>query len=261
MKKALFAIIAVFTLTFDVSGAPYRISDVPNVQLQDARRFVSDPAGILNAADRARLDELCASLRQRNIAQVAVVALPEIEGGDVFSFAQELFTTWGVGAKDRDNGLGILLVTSQREVRIHTGRGLEGVVTDALSRRIIEKFMIPHFRSGDYGAGLVAGVEALDKLLTGSELDLEGTDDATGFGDYKSFGIIFGLAFWAVLMLWMFFKRRGGGGGGGNGGFWAGAILGSLLSGGRSSGGGGGFSGGGGFGGGGFGGGGASGRW
>lgn len=103
---------------------------------------------------------------------MAVVAVDDIAGGDVFDFAVDLFTQWGVGRAENDNGLGILLVRDRREIRFVTGGGLEGVLPDAVCKRIQLKYMLPAFREGDYSRGMVAGVEAAAQLLEGSELDL-----------------------------------------------------------------------------------------
>lgn len=156
----------------------YRVEDIPNVQRADRTRYVSNPDGILSADAVARIDAVCATLRDRAIAQVAVVAVDDIAGGDVFDFAIDLFTKWGVGRAENDNGLGILLVKDRREVRFVTGGGLEGVLPDAICKRIQLKYMLPAFRDGDYSLGMVGGVEAVSQLLEGSELDLGGTDTA-----------------------------------------------------------------------------------
>lgn len=154
----------------------YRAEEVPNVQLSDRNRFTTNPDNILSAEAVARIDSICLSLRHRAIAQVAVVALREIDG-EPFGFAMELFSKWGVGRAENDNGLGILLVEEAREIRFVTGRGVEGVLTDALCKRIQLEYMLPRFRDGDYSAGMVAGLEAVDRVLSGSELDTGGTDD------------------------------------------------------------------------------------
>ena len=138
----------------------YRPDEIPNVQRVDRRRYVSNPDGILSAGAVARIDSLCASLRERGLAQVAVVAVDDIEGGDAFSFAVELFRSWGVGSAESDNGLGILLVKELREIRFVTGGGLEGILPDALCKRIQLNYMLPAFREGDYSAGMVAGAAA-----------------------------------------------------------------------------------------------------
>lgn len=97
-----------------------------------------------------------------------------IAGGDAFSFAVELFRDWGVGSAKSDNGLGILLVKDLREIRFVTGGGLEGILPDALCKRIQLNYMLPAFREGDYSAGMVAGVEAAAAILEGGEVDLSG---------------------------------------------------------------------------------------
>ena len=164
-------------------GAPrrgYRVDEIPNVQRADRTKFVSNPDGILTPQAVARIDSICYQLRHRNIAQVAVVAVDRIASDDMFDFGYKLFSSWGVGRKEGDNGLGILLVKERREIRFMTGYGLEGVLPDAICKRIQTKYMLPYFREGDYSAGMVAGMEAVDKRLTGSELDLGVTDDFEG---------------------------------------------------------------------------------
>ncbi len=154
----------------------YSVEEIPNVQRSDRNRFTSNPDGILSAEAVARIDSICLSLRHRAIAQVAVAAVSEIDG-EPFGFAMALFSKWGVGRAENDNGLGILLVEQAREIRFVTGRGVEGVLTDALCKRIQLDYMLPRFRDGDYSAGMVAGIEAVDRVLSGSELDTGGTDD------------------------------------------------------------------------------------
>lgn len=152
-----------------LSAAAYRVAEIPHVQQQNRLRYVSNPDGILSAEAVARIDAVCDSLRVQRVAEVAVVAVREIASEDVFSFAIELFSTWGVGQADGDNGLGILLVESAREIRFVTGDGLEGILSDALCKRIQMQVMLPAFREGDYSAGMVAGVEAVASILQGGE--------------------------------------------------------------------------------------------
>ncbi len=179
MKRLILFLLALGALT-GAAAKSYGVRDIPNVQLADRTRYVSNPDGILSPAAVARIDSVCASLRDRNIAQVAVVAVDDIAGGDVFDFAIELFGSWGVGRGDRSNGVGILLVRDRREIRIVTGDGVEGVLPDAVVKRIQTRYMLPYFREGNYSAGMVAGVEAVALRLEGSELDLGGTDVASG---------------------------------------------------------------------------------
>ena len=164
--------------TLPALAGTYRADEIPNVQRMDRRRYVSDPDGILSPAAVAHIDSVCASLRERGLAQVAVVAVDDIAGGDTFSFAVDLFRSWGVGSARSNNGLGILLVKDLREIRFVTGGGLEGILPDALCKRIQLNYMLPAFREGDYSAGMVAGVGAAATILEGGEVDLGGDADA-----------------------------------------------------------------------------------
>ena len=190
MKRFLLLFCLLFVPCLAAQAETYRVEDIPNVQRADRTRYVSNPDGILSDEAVAHIDRLCAALRERAVAQVAVVAVDDIAGGDVFDFAIDLFSAWGVGQARNDNGLGILLVKDRREIRFVTGGGLEGVLPDAICKRIQLKYMLPAFRQGDYSLGMVQGVEAVSQLLEGSELDLGGTDTA---GDE--------LPAWAVFLI------------------------------------------------------------
>ena len=107
-----------------VAADAYRPDEVPNVQLGNRERYVSNPDGILSDGAVARIDSICASMREKGLAQIAVVAVDAIEGDDAFTFAIELFRSWGVGDARNDNGLGILLVEELHEIRFVTGGGL-----------------------------------------------------------------------------------------------------------------------------------------
>lgn len=174
--KRLLTITLLLLIGLVVEARPYRTKDVPNVQIENRYRFTSNPDGILDARAVAQIDSICYDLRHRGIAQTAVVALKEIDTDDVFEFAYELFSEWGVGSKS-DSGIGVLLVEEAREIRFITGYGMEGVLPDAICKRIQTEYMLPHFRRGDYSQGMVAGLEAIRSVLNGSELDVGGNDD------------------------------------------------------------------------------------
>ena len=172
--KRIFLFSLLLVAVFGTATArTYRVGEIPNVQLRDARRYVSNPDGILSAEAVRRIDSICGSLRGRGLAQVAVVAVDDIAGGDPFSFAIELFRSWGVGSARSSNGLGVLLVKDLHEIRFVTGGGLEGILPDALCKRIQMQRMLPFFREGDYSAGMVAGIEAAATVLEGGDPDLE----------------------------------------------------------------------------------------
>ena len=196
MKRFFILLLLVFFYTA-AEARPYSVEEIPNVQLSNRYKFTSNPDGILSQAAVARIDSICYDLRHRGIAQTAVVAVAEIDSDDVFEFAYELFSKWGVGSKS-NSGIGILLVEEAREIRFVTGYGVEGALPDAICKRIQTQYMLPYFRSGDYSSGMVAGVEAIRSVLNGSELDAGGNDDYISSEEEPIFGII---AFFALMMI------------------------------------------------------------
>ena len=196
MRRFFILLLLVFFYTA-AEARPYSVEEIPNVQLSNRYKFTSNPDGILSQAAVARIDSICYDLRHRGIAQTAVVAVAEIDSYDVFEFAYELFSKWGVGSKS-NSGIGILLVEEAREIRFVTGYGVEGALPDAICKRIQTQYMLPYFRSGDYSSGMVAGVEAIRSVLNGSELDAGGNDDYISSDDEPVVGII---AFFALMMI------------------------------------------------------------
>ena len=160
----------------------YRVKDVPNVLLQDVRQRVSDPEGLLSAAARDSVNRMLASLKGEDGAEVAVVMLPSIGDADLFDFAHELFRTWGIGGKKSNRGLLLLYVADIRMVRFTVGDGLEGTMTDAACKRIIERTMIPHFKKGDTDGGVVAGISAACERIRGAgEAEEQASDEEDEF--------------------------------------------------------------------------------
>ena len=104
--------------------AAYTPRDIPNVHLADRTRYVSNPDGVLSPAAETRLDSLLAGVWRSTSAEVTVVAVDSIEGDDIDSFATELFSLWGIGKRDNDNGLLILIARAQRRAVLRTGYGL-----------------------------------------------------------------------------------------------------------------------------------------
>lgn len=183
--KRIILIFMLAVASVAVRAEGYTTGQIPNVQVADRTRFTSNPDGVLGAAAVATIDSLCLDLRERGIAEVAVVAVREIDGDDVFDFAYRLFSDWGVGGRN-DNGVGILLVEGRHEIRFVTGYGVEGVLPDALCKRIQMQRMLPSFRNGDYDSGMVAGVRAVHDILESGEIP---PDVAADGGDGEGFPI------------------------------------------------------------------------
>lgn len=210
--KRLLATLTLVALCLGVFAATHSVADVPNVQRSDAARFTSNPDGILSYGTVARIDTLCRNLRNESLAEIAVVAVDDIEGGDVFGFAYELFTEWGVGDAGRDNGLLVLLVESEHEIRFVTGGGLEGVLPDALCKRIQTTYMLPAFREGDYDAGMAAGMDAVAAVLRGNAGELrfadEGAEDDEIYLMILLFAVVLPAIVIAAALLVIMMRRR-----------------------------------------------------
>lgn len=211
MKKfltILYALLAVAVATLEPAMAKnYTPKTVPNVQVADARHFVSNPDEILSTEAVYQIDTALLRLKEARIAEVAVVAVESIGFAEPREFATELFRHWGIGEKGRDNGLLVLLVLGQGAIEIETGYGMEGTLPDALCKRIIERVMIPHFKAGDFDKGMTEGVGAIATILSTSEVpeDLAVQDndmDSVGLAIFVGTALLFIVLI--VLLLYLY---------------------------------------------------------
>lgn len=195
LQTILFAcLIAVTAWAAGDSVKEYKsVDDVPNVRLTDVRRYVSDPTSILAPAATDTINAILGRLEKSTGIETAVVILPSIGENDIFDFSTSLFRKWGIGKKKSDNGLLILFVMDQHKVRFATGYGIEGTMTDAMSKRIQMQYMVPAFKRSDWNKGMVDGVRATAKVLDGS-MEPEAADSDTDTDDILfSIGIIVGI--------------------------------------------------------------------
>ncbi|KAA6332049.1 hypothetical protein EZS27_019406 [termite gut metagenome] len=161
MKRYILLILLVAFYTVAFAAQEYTIKTVPNPKTFDAANFVSNPDGILDAYTLFQVNKILQTFEADTKAEVAVVLLNSIGNNDIEDFAVKLFEEWGIGKRNVDNGLLILFVLDKRAVRFEVGYGLEGVLPDAICKRIQVQTMIPEFKNGNYGAGIVAGVERI----------------------------------------------------------------------------------------------------
>ena len=119
--------------------------------------FVSNPDGILSPAAVEQINQTCYQLYRTSEAELAVVAIRDIEGYDMADFAQRLFMHWGIGDRQRNTGVLIILATDSRDIRIHTGGGIEGLLPDAACSSIISDVMVPYLSEDQWDEGIVAG--------------------------------------------------------------------------------------------------------
>lgn len=159
--------------TLQAQGHRYLVSEVPNVQLKDQLQYVSDPERVLTEEDTRTLNLMLKESRDSLKVEIAVVILPHIDTEryeTARTFANELFNTWGIGDKKTDRGLLILLLTEkgEREIVFETGYGLEQLLPDGLCKLIQTRKMTPFLKEEEFGAGLIAGVSEVEKVLRGT---------------------------------------------------------------------------------------------
>lgn len=195
------ALLFVFTATAAAETKQYTIDDVPNVRLSDVRQYVTDPSAILSATARDSINAILGRLEKSTGIETAVVMLPSIGDEDIFDFGHELFRKWGIGKKKSDNGLLILFVKDQKKVRFTTGYGIEGTMTDAMSKRIQMQRMVPRFKAGDWDGGMVDGVRAAAQVLDGSMQPEPTDDDEDMLVGIIALLIIIGIAIFVIFLV------------------------------------------------------------
>ena len=184
MKLRLCTILFVMAfLALGLQAKTYTVENLPNVQLQDSSKLLVNPDGIISVQQGARIDSLLCDIRRQSTAEVVAVIVDDIDG-DVDDFATNLFNTWGVGKKDVNNGVVILVAKDRRRAVIRTGYGDEGLLPDVICKRILRDVMTPCFKEGDYEGGMLAGVSEVHRLTTDpaaiEELKSKGDKDSSG---------------------------------------------------------------------------------
>lgn len=263
-------IFIVALLGTSVCFAQYKIPDKPKDSKQ---HFVYDYTKLLSKQDSTNLNSKLKRYADTTSTQIVVAIIASTEGEYINYLGAQWGEKWGIGQADNDNGVLILLAKDDRKIGINSGKGTEHLLTDAMSKRIIERDIIPYFKRNDYAGGLENGVNSVFKVLSG---EYQGNKQQNS-SDFPVEVFIF-LFIIFIIFIVAISKSHGGKGGGNRGNRSQGkSILEAIIlsnmgrgsySRGSSTGGFGGFGGnssgggfGGGFGGGSFGGGGASGGW
>ncbi|MGJ0397242.1 MAG: TPM domain-containing protein [Methylocystis sp.] len=230
---------------------------------------IVDQANIIPPSTRGAIETKLKDLEDKSGIQLVVASVVSLGGMDIETYANGLFRAWKLGEAKKNNGVLFLIAPNERKMRIEVGYGLEGTLTDALSKIIIVTAVAPRFKAGDYGAGVERGVEGIIEVLSGDSAEwtkrVKGPQSTT----FDELAPLIFFALFLFIVVWMARSARGRPGAyrgyrrGGpmivlppSGGFWDDSSSGGWSGGGGWSDGGG-FSGGGGS----SGGGGASGDW
>ncbi|HIP49013.1 MAG TPA: TPM domain-containing protein [Lutibacter sp.] len=256
-KKLLLLILVLLQFSFGIQAQDY-LPEKPKLATS-----VYDGAHLLNTSQKTSLEQKLINYADTTSTQIVVATITSLEGRNINFYATQWAHKWGIGQEETDNGVLFLIAKDDRKMSIQVGYGMEHLLTDAVSRRIIELVIAPHFKNGDYYSGMDAGTTSMMEVMSG-----EYTEEYLAKKGSNFPMILFIIIFIIFVFILIKAKKNSGRGGGYRSG--TGPII--LSGGGRSGGfGGGGFGGGGGsfggggfsggFGGGGFGGGGASGGW
>ncbi len=165
---------------------------------------VHDEANVLTHTTIEQLEFQLKAYEDSTSNQIAILIIPSLDGDVLEEYSLRVAEKWKLGQKDKDNGVLLLVAISDRKMRIEVGQGLEGVLTDALSNRIIRNEMAPDFRRGDYELGVLAGVNGIIKAI-GGEYTVSDSD-GNNMGDELTGSelILMGLFIYGILGLFTF---------------------------------------------------------
>jgi uncharacterized protein len=127
--------------------------------------FVVDAAGLLEEGTEARLTAICREVREKTGAEIAAAVVPSIAPRTVDEYAVRLFERWGVGSREKDDGVLVVVAVEERQVRIEVGYGLEGILPDGRVGGILRTAVVPHLRHDDWDAGVEGAVIALARVI------------------------------------------------------------------------------------------------
>ena len=193
---------------------------------------VNDEAGVLSDKQKKELTEFLLKQEKDTTNQIVILTVKSLDGDTIEDFAVKVFAKWKLGQKGKDNGVLIILATTERKMRIEVGHGLEGVLTDAISSRIIREEMTSKFKEKNFDGGFMAAVVAIDKAIKGEYT----AEESGGWPTWLTIVIIIVVIILILILIDCSMN-------GGDAFTWI--ILGSIMSG-DGGGGGGGYSGGGG---------------
>ena len=203
--KQIFVIVFISIFGY-LQAAEYTVKTIPNPKSANKKAYVSNPDRIINEQTEYEINTILDSLELKNSSEVAIVVVNSIGSEDIGIFATQLFTEWGIGKEKQDNGLLILFVLDQKKVRLETGYGIEGVLPDAICKRIQTEIMIPEFKKGNYDAGLLGGVKKAASIISNEPFDIPTVKEQINWSEI----IPYALAVYLILALlaWLWINNR-----------------------------------------------------
>jgi uncharacterized protein len=168
---------------------------------------IVDNAGLLSVEDRAAIESELTALEEKSTDQLVVVTVPSLDGYEIEDYGYQLGRHWGIGQAGKDNGVLLIVAPNERKVRIEVGRGLEPVVTDLMSKIIIENAILPEFRRGNFSVGIRAGVRDIKDTLLGDAEAVKERARGLGEGDGPDWIGLLMIAFWIAIVLYILYAQ------------------------------------------------------
>lgn len=147
----------------------YSPKEIVNPNIEDRRVYLADPGNLVGSQARQEVNKTLYALRQQTGAEVIVAVVPSIGDETIEEFSEELFQQWGIGKKDKDNGVLILIAPEQRKARITTGYGVEGVLPDISTKKILNRTIIANMKEGNLDAAVTSSAAEVAKVLSDPE--------------------------------------------------------------------------------------------
>ena len=257
MKRLLLFLVLVCQMVFAPlqAGAAAQVPPRPTASI-----YVQDQAGVLSRNTRDTISAYSTALARKTKAQIVVLTVPSLRGQSLEDYSLTVLRQWGIGDKEKNNGILLLVAVQDRKSRIEVGYGLEGALPDGLTGRIQDQAMLPYFRQGDYDRGILNAYSAIlqtvlkEYNLTPQDLPVQKALPAKQGDTVTISPLMAGIGLLGILILflldrvllggalfrflfYLFFFRGGGRGGGGfgGGGFGGGSYGGGSGGGGGSS--------------------------
>lgn len=207
MKRPLMAPLWLLLAMAVVGGVAGEVSAQSLQPIPPLESRVTDLTGTLTAAQQAQMESRLAEFEARKGAQVAVLIVPTARPEAIEQYSVRVVDAWKLGREKPDDGALLLVTKDDREIRIEVGRGLEGALTDLVSRRIIDDTIVPLFRAGDFPGGINAGLEQMIRVIDGEALPEpdNGWSSVLALGDLIP--ILFAIIFIASTVLRAIFGR------------------------------------------------------
>lgn len=180
--------------------------------------FINDFVGVINEQDKETLENKLQTFEKDSGNEIAVVIIPSLKGDYIEHFAIKLFQDWGIGKKDVNNGVLLLVAIDDRQMRIEVGYGLEGALTDAQSSWIINNELKPAFQKGDYSAGIN---NAVDQIINATKGEYVPEEDGSQIYNIQNLKVIFGIFIFIFMWLSSILARSKS--------WWAGGLIGAVA--------------------------------